>query len=198
MSKTIDFYFTPISPWTMLGMPTLRKLAADTKAKVNYKPVNIMELFTTANVKPVAERPEPIQKYRMIELQRWREYREIPINLKPKYFPTDPTLACKMIIAATDVNGDTGELAEAFLRGCWVEERDIADESAAVDIADVSGFDGKALLDSANSGDVQSVYEANTAEAINKGAWGSPSYVVDGELFWGQDRLPFVDRKLNG
>lgn len=196
MSKNIDYYFTPISPWTLLGTPTFRKLVADSNATVNYKPINIMELFATANVKPPGERPEPIQKYRLIELQRWREYRDIPLNLKPAHFPTNPTLACKMIIAAANANGDVGELTEAFLRACWLEERQVADESTATDIADACGFDGQALLVQANSDAPQATFDANTAEAIEKGAWGSPSYIVDGELFWGQDRLPFVEQKL--
>ena len=196
MPKTIDFYFTPVSPWTYLATPTLRSIAARRNATLRYKPVNIMELFATANVKPVGERPVPIQKYRLVNLARWREFRELPLNLEPRNWPTSPVLACKMIIAADADGADVGDLSFAFMRACWAEDLDVADEASAVEIADACGLDGRALRDSTGDTAVQSVFERNTTEALEHGVWGTPSMVVDGELFWGQDHLDILDWRL--
>ncbi len=198
MTKAVDFYFTPISPWTYLGTPTLRAAAARTGATVRFKPVDIMQLFATANVKPVGQRPEPIRKYRLVDLKRWSEHRALASNLHPKHFPTSPLLACRMIVAASRSGADVADLSEAYMRACWSEERDVADERTAVEIADACGLDGTALRGQADSPEVESQFQANTQEALGQGVWGSPSYVVDGELFWGQDRLELLERKLAG
>jgi 2-hydroxychromene-2-carboxylate isomerase len=196
MSKTIDFYFVPVSPWTYLATPSLREVAKRHGATLRYKPVNVMALFATAGIQPVGERPEPIQRYRLLELRRWSERRGMPLNLNPAHFPTSPVLACNMIIAAAAQGHDVGDLSFAFMRACWAEERNVADEATAIEIASACGLDGAALRHAADDSDVASAFEANTAEAIGHGAWGVPSMVVDGELFWGQDRVEFVERRL--
>lgn len=198
MPKTIDFYFSPVSPWTYLATPTLRAIAERRGATLRYKPVNLMGLFATANVKPLGERPEPIQRYRLVNLARWREFRDLPLNLHPQHWPTSPVLACKMMIAAEADGADLGDLSFAYMRACWAENKDIADETTAIAIADACGFDGRTLREKADRAAVQSTFEANTAEAIGHGAWGVPSMVVDGELFWGQDQLEILDWRLAG
>lgn len=198
MSKIIDFYFTPVSPWTYLGTPTLREIAARHGCEIRYKPVNIAALFASAGVKPLGERPEPIQKYRLVNLARWRDRRGMLLNLQPKHFPTSPVLAAKMIVAAGANGADVGDLSFAFMRACWAEERDVADADTARAIADSCGFDGAALRQQAERQNTQDIFESNTQEALGHGAWGSPSYVIDGELFWGQDTLELLDWRLSG
>ena len=199
MPSTVDFYFSPVSPWTYLGMPRFRAITAKYGAEVNYKPVDMVQLFASAAVKPVKERPEPIRRNRMAELGRWRRHLGMKLNLEPKYFPTSPTLANKMIIAAVlagDKARDVGALAEGYLRACWVEERNLAEEATVVAVADECGFAGRSLREAAEQPAVAAAFAANTKEALARYVWGSPSYVVDGELFFGQDRLFFVEEKL--
>ena len=198
MPKTVDFYFTTISPYSYFAAAPFREMAARTGAEARYKPVNIMALFAFGGAKPLAERPEPARRYRMLELKRWRAYRGVPLNLEPKYFPTNPTLSCKVIVAAAAEGRDVAPLTEALLRACWAEEKDVGDPATVAAIAGDCGLDGAALLEAAESAAVESAFQANTDEAIGHGAWGVPSFVVDGELFWGQDRLEFVERKLTG
>jgi len=199
MPSTVDFYFSPVSPWTYLGMPRFRAMTAKYGAVVNYKPVDMAQLFASAGVKPVKERPEPIRRNRMTELARWRRHLGMKLNLEPKYFPTSPLLANKMIIAAVlagDKARDVGALAQGYLRACWVEERNLADEATVVAVADECGFAGRSLREAAERPAVAAAFAANTKEALARCVWGSPSYVVDGELFFGQDRLFFVEAKL--
>jgi 2-hydroxychromene-2-carboxylate isomerase len=87
-------------------------------------------------------------------------------------------------------------LTGAVLRACWAEERNVADPDTLSAILRENGFDPEALMRHAQSAQVKATYEAYTKEAIDKGVFGAPSYIVDGELFWGQDRLDFVERAL--
>lgn len=198
MAKTVDFYFTPVSPWTYLGMPRFRAMTAKHRPVVRYKPVDMGPLFASAGVKPVKDRAEPLKRNRLNELKRWRAHLRMPLNTEPKHFPTSPLLASKMIIAARQAGHDVGALAEAYLRACWAEERDVGDEATAIAIANECGLDGRALRQAADSPEVQAEFEVNTKEALGRFVWGSPTYYVDGELFFGQDRLEFVERKLAG
>ena len=217
MPKTVDFYFTPVSPWTYLAMPRFRAMTANHRAVVRYKPVDMGPLFVSAGVKPLKERPEPLKRNRLNDLKRWRAHLGMPLNLEPKHFPTSPLLASKMIIAARQASEarqsrhyaeggalhapaghDVGALAEAYLRACWAEERDVGDEATAIAIANECGFDGRALREAADGPEVQAEFEANTKEALGRFVWGSPTCYVEGELFFGQDRLEFVERRLAG
>ncbi len=198
MPKTVDFYFTTISPYSYLAAAPFREMVARTGAEARYKPVDIMALFAFGGAKPLAERPEPIRRYRLLELKRWREHRGVPLTLEPKHFPTDPVPSCKAIVAAAAAGHDVAALTEAVLRACWAEEKDVADPATVAALADGCGLDGAALLEAAESDAIEAAFRANTDEAIGHGAWGVPSFVVDGELFWGQDRLEFVERRLTG
>lgn len=217
MSKTVDFYFTPVSPWTYLGMARFRAITAKHGAVVRYKPVDMGPLFASVGVKALKDRPEALKRNRLNDLKRWRTHLGIPLNLEPKFFPTSPVLASKMIVAARQAGEarpsarsaaggelrapaghDIGALADAYLRACWAEERNVGDEATAIAIAEECGFDGRALRRAADSSEVQAEFEANTEEALGRYVWGSPSYYIEDELFFGQDRLEFVERKLAG
>lgn len=196
MPKTVDFYFSTVSPWTYLGMPRFRRMTAKYGAMVNYKPVDMTRLFASAGVKSVKDRPEPLKRNRLNELRRWREHLGMALTLEPKYFPTSPVLAIRMVIAARQAKPDVGALVEAFLRACWAEERNVGDEATAIAIADECGLDGRALRKAADGAAVEAELEANTQEALARYVWGSPTYYIDGELFFGQDRLVFVEQVL--
>jgi 2-hydroxychromene-2-carboxylate isomerase len=132
----------------------------------------------------------------MAELQRWRDFLDVPLTLEPKYFPVDTIPASQLVVAADTLGHDPGPLAHAILRAVWAEERDIADPATLTAIADAAGFDGKALIAASADDDVRHRFDAFTQEAIDRDVFGSPTYIVNGDLFWGQDRLDFVDRAL--
>ncbi len=136
------------------------------------------------------------QAYRLAELERWRDFLGIELNIKPKFFPAKGWPASGMVTAAREQGLDGGKLTNACLRAVWIEERDIDDTDNLVTIAGECGMDGAALLAAAYSEAVVSVFDADTQEAIERQVFGAPTYIYKDELFWGQDRLDFLDRAL--
>ncbi|HEX9648067.1 MAG TPA: 2-hydroxychromene-2-carboxylate isomerase [Alphaproteobacteria bacterium] len=201
MADRIDYYLALSSPWTYLAGPRFKALARRNKLDVTFRPYNIMHVFGINGTKPVAQRPKPIQANRLRELGRWHAFLGMPLNLKPKFFPVDPTLAGKMLIAAqrTGAAGDKViDLSFAFLSACWAEERNLADDDTLVAIANDAGFDGGALLKSAKAGAADAEFDRNTEDALANDVFGSPTWMFMGELFWGQDRLEFLTRTVEG
>jgi 2-hydroxychromene-2-carboxylate isomerase len=198
MSKTIHYYFAPQSPYAYLGHQRLLRLAARYGAMVEPKPFDLGQVFEQSGGLPLAKRPVQRQAYRLHELRRWADHLGLPLNLQPKFMPVDQTPASLLLVAAREQAGadQALELAGAIMRAVWVEEQDIADMGTLRSLAEDCGFDGAALLVAAATTDTQHIYQAFTQEAIQGGVFGSPWYVIDGQPFWGQDRLDFVERQL--
>ncbi len=196
MPKVVDYYFTPISPWTYLGAARFREIAARQRAEVRVKPVKMAEVFSRTGGLPLAKRPPARQAYRLQELIRWRKHLGVEVNLHPAYFPVPDTLACRFILAAEAIGGDPLRLAEALGRATWAEERNIADTGTLQDVAQETGHDRITILAKAIEPTMDTRLDELTEEAIAKGVFGAPSYAVGEALFWGQDRLDFVERAL--
>lgn len=197
MSRSIDYYLALSSPWTYLAGPRFKNLVTRNDLAVTYKPYNIMHVFGLNGTKPVGQRPKPVQSNRLRELGRWHKHLGMDLNLHPAHFPVDPTRAGHMVIAA-QIQGiaqaSVIALADGFLAACWREERDLGDEATLVAVADNQGIDGTALLAAADGEDARAMFEKNTEDAIALEVFGSPTWVCDGEVFWGQDRLDFLTR----
>ena len=196
MSKTIDYYFFTISPFAYLGSGELERIARETGARINVRPVQVKTVFQETGGVPPAQRPQPRQDYRFVELARWSSERGLPLNKQPAHFPVPDQLSCAAIYAADDLGGDPLTLAHAILQACWAEERDVSDRATLHAIAGETGHDGDAVMAKAESQPLAQKVEQTTREAIGRGVFGSPWYLVDGEPFWGQDRLDLVARKL--
>lgn len=195
--KTIDYYFSPVSPWTHLGHARLREIAKRHGAAIAVKPVDYGRVFPVSGGLPLKQRPPQRQAYRMFELKRWRDFLGVPIRLEPKFFPVPADLAAKVIIAAQGSGAERQlDLAGAILKACWQEDRDISDAGTLTAIATEVGLDGAGLVAAAQGAAVQTEYDRLTQEAIDRQVFGAPTYLIDGEPFWGQDRLEFVDRAL--
>jgi 2-hydroxychromene-2-carboxylate isomerase len=198
MTKTIQYYFAPQSPYAYLGHGRLLRLATQYGAMVEPKPVDIGRVFAETGGLPLAKRAPERQAYRLEELKRWSDFLGLPLNLQPKFFPVDQTAASLLLVAARETAGadQALELAGAIMRAVWVEDQDIADMSTLHGLADDCGFDGAALMVASAASSTQQRYDAFTQEARAAGVFGAPWYVVDGQGFWGQDRLDFVERLL--
>ena len=198
MGKTVDYYFSPMSPWTYLGHARFADMARRHGALINAKPVDFGKVFPVSGGVPVAKRAPQRQAYRLVELARFRDHLKLPLNLQPKFFPVPADLAAQCIIAAGRSGGSEAamRLAGAILRACWAEERNIGDAETLGTICTEQGMDAAALAAAAQSEAVKAEYEANTQEAVSRNVFGAPSYVIAGEIFWGQDRLEFVERAL--
>lgn len=196
MTKRIDYYFAVISPWAYLGSIRLEEIARRHGAELNVLPVDYGRIFPASGGVPLAKRATQRQAYRLVELQRWRDYLAMPLTLRPKHFPTAESLAARMLVAARLAGHDAVRLAHSFMRGVWVEERDIADPATLLAIAAACHLDGAALLAAAEGDAAKATYSADTDAAIALGIFGAPSYVFNDEIFWGQDRLEFLERAL--
>lgn len=196
MGKTIDYYFSLVSPWTYLGARRLEEIAAAKGAVIRVKPVSLAKIFPQSGGLPLPKRAPQRQAYRLVELERWSKFLGEPITLHPAFFPADERLAAYCVIAAGETGGDPLKLAHAILRAVWVEERNIAEEETLAAILKETGHDPEAILSAAKEPSKEVAYDELSQEALEAGVFGSPSYVVEGELFWGQDRLDFLERAL--
>lgn len=197
MAKTVDYYFSPMSPWTYLGHARFQDIARRHGATIAVKPADYGRVFPVSGGLPVAKRAPQRQAYRLVELERWRKHLGVPMNIQPRYFPYDSRLAALAIIAAADPD-KAMRLAQAIMRGCWAEEKNMADEAEIVAAIRAVGLDSTTLLKQAHAPETARQFDAFTDEAIAHQIFGAPTYVYQGELFWGQDRLDFLDRALAG
>ena len=196
MAKLCEYYFAPQSPWAYLGHERLVSLAKTYSVQIDIKPCDLGKVFSVSGGLPLAKRAPQRQAHRLLELKRWSEYLQIPLNVQPKFFPVSGDVAAKLIIAAQLTHGtDVAlNLCGAVMRAVWVEEKNIADADTLAALGGTCGLDGKMLLKSSETASVQAAYDRCTSDAIAASVFGSPWYVVDGEGFWGQDRLDFVER----
>ena len=195
-AKSIDYYDSMSSPWTYLGHLRFEELCRRFGLTINHKPMDLLKVWSVSGGLPLRERAKQRQAYRHQELRSWREFLGIPCNLEPAFHPVADRRACYLVIAAMRQGLDWSRLSYALLRAVWVEERNIADHATLTAIAGENGMDGKALLAATEDEAVKAEYQANTDEALKLGVFGAPWYVIDGEPFWGQDRLDFVERAL--
>jgi 2-hydroxychromene-2-carboxylate isomerase len=197
MTKVVDYYFTPVSPYAYLGHDRFVAIAARHGASINVKPCDVGKIFSVSGGLPLKQRSSQRQAYRLTELERWPKFLGIPLNKQPKFFPVSGDLASKWILAAsTRGAADALKLTGALMRAVWVEDRDIADAGTLAAIASEQSLDPQVLVAIADAPDTGARYEALTQEAIGRQVFGAPTYVYRDELFWGQDRLDFLDREL--
>lgn len=193
----IQYYFAPQSPWTYLGHERFCALARDAGAQVEVLPADFGRVFPLSGGLPLAKRAAQRQAYRLVELKRFSAHLKMPLTLQPRHFPVAADPAARLIVATAVADGADAalRLTGAVLRAVWVQERDIADAPTLAALLAEQDLSAARLQESALPA-TQARYEAHTQRAIDAGVFGAPTYVVDGELFWGQDRLGFLARRL--
>ena len=196
MAASIDYFITSVSPWTYLGHDAARAVAARHGATLVPRPVNLGQMFGVSGQVALGERPAVRQRYRFIELQRYAEVRGKKMNFKPKHFPTNPALADHTICAIAADGGDPFDYMGRVFAAVWADELDVADEATIGALLSKSGFDAEAVIARAKTDEVAAIRQKNTEDAIAADATGVPSFVLNGEPFWGQDRLDMLDHVL--
>jgi len=198
MAHSTIYYMAPHSPWTYLGHARFVAMAKAAGAHIDLKPCDMGRVFAASGGLPLGKRSPQRQAYRLNELARWSAHLGLPLKPQPTFFPVPPDAAAKLIIAArTSLGSDAAlELAGAIMHGLWADDRNIADDATLAQIASGAGFDGANLMKSSQTAGVLAEYEKNTDDALAANVFGAPWYIVDGEGFWGQDRLDFVERAL--
>jgi len=195
---TIDYYISLNSPWTYLGSARFAAIAKKHDCTVNVKPAKFSEVFARTGGLPLVKRAPERRAYRIMDLKRWRDHLGIPINIEPKYFPSDEAPGTRLVLAAKLQGKDAHRLATEIGKALWEMEQNIAEPAALAAAAERAGLDAAAIREAGPSdAELDGMHDALTAEAVNRGVFGAPSYVLpSGEIFWGQDRLEFLDRAL--
>jgi 2-hydroxychromene-2-carboxylate isomerase len=168
------------------------EVAAAHDLKVNHKPVVLVDLFSETGGLPLLKRHPVRQRYRMVELMRWGDKRGLQFKLEPANWPFNARLADGMVIAAIEAGHDPDPFLQRAFPAVWERELNLGDAATLVGLADDSGLPGKALVERSASEAIGKIYERNREDAIAADVFGSPAYVLDGEVFWGQDRIELL------
>jgi len=199
MAVLIDYYVSLNSPWTHLGAARIEALAAQHGAELRIWPVDFGTIFAGSGGLPLPKRSPQRQAYRMQELQRWRDALGIPIKLQPKHFPANELPGAAAVIALRETQGHAPaiRLAHRILKALWQEDQDTGDAATLAALMRDCGIDADALLRLAEDPRWLEQRKADTAAALERGVFGAPSYVIGEDIFWGQDRLEFVTKRLS-
>ena len=197
MPLAFDCYYSLSSPWAYFAGPKLQDVARRHNAVVTFKPYDFQDVAPRNGGVPLLTRPDPRRDYHAVELDRWSRHLGMPLNLKPRHYPpSDNKTPGHTVIAAQRQGLDAARLSHAILRALWAEERDVSLPRTRIDIANDCGMDGAALIAAETSAPVVAEYKRNSDEALEYGVFGAPTYRFDSVLYWGQDRLDFLDRAL--
>lgn len=198
MTLHVDYYASLNSPWTHLGAARLMAMVARHGATVRIYPVDFGTIFPASGGLPLPKRSPLRQAYRLQELERWRRFLAIPIQLTPRSFPTNERPAAHCVIAVRETVGDAPAIALAHrvLKALWEEEADTGDQGTLATLIGDVGLDAPSVLQQADEERWASRRVADTDAALARGVFGAPSYVIGEEIFWGQDRLEFLERRL--
>ena len=196
MSRTVDYYFTLASPWAYLGHKPFLDIARQHGVTIKYRPVDLGEVFPHTGGLPLPKRHPARQKYRILELQRWREARGVPLKITPKHWPFPAATANRTIVAIAQSGKDPGAYTQRAFEGVWARDEDLSQDATLVSLLNECGHDGAKTLEAAKSDTVGAIYAKSAEDAVAGNIIGSPCYVLDGEVFWGQDRLALLESAL--
>ena len=198
MTKQVEYFMSPPSPYAYMGHDRFVAIAKAHDAEVVFKPFDIAKVFSVSGGLPVGQRSAQRQAYRLVELQRWSTHLNKQLNLHPAFFPVPGDPSAKLLIAAQTAHGTDAALTLAGALGLalWAEEKNIADAESLAAIADSCGLPGQQLVATSLTDSVAAAYARNTEEAIAAQVFGVPWFRINGESFWGQDRLEFVEQAL--
>lgn len=200
----LDCFYSLSSPWAYFAGPQLQDIVRRHGVKLVLKPYDFQAVVPHTGGIPLKTRPEARRSYHALELARWRDYLGMPLNLEPAHYPKgqhpDPNwnkYPGWMVIAAQLQGLDAFPLSHALLRALWAEERDTAEAAVRIAVANEAGYDGAALHALEQAAATLTEYQAFSDEAVRLGVFGAPIFILNGERFWGQDRLNFVERALD-
>jgi 2-hydroxychromene-2-carboxylate isomerase len=198
MKLHIDYYVSLNSPWTHLGAARIEAMAMANNASMRIYPVDFGTIFAASGGLPLPKRSPQRQAYRLQELARWRDHLGIPIHVEPEFFPANdlPSGCCVIALRETVGEQPAIKLAHRVLKAVWQEQKNPGDPAVLAELINEIGLDADQLMQLASDPKWADRRAADAQAALAKGVFGAPSYVIGDEIFWGQDRLEFVERRL--
>lgn len=192
----IDYYYAPISGYAYLGEPRLKALAKRMEVTIRYRPVDIAAVFKASETVPPFAQSEARLSYRFEDMERWAAKLGLPIIAKPPHWPVPVGLACGVIYAADALGADTGAASFAMLKGVYADGKNMSEPADVWAALTAAGLDADALMKMAETDEVAAMAAAATEEAIRLKVFGSPTYIFNGQRFFGQDRIDFLEDAL--
>ncbi|MFT5342012.1 MAG: 2-hydroxychromene-2-carboxylate isomerase [Paracoccaceae bacterium] len=194
----IEYFYSAHSAFAYLGSKRLLQMCADHGCRLRHRPINLGLVVEAVGGRPFAGRSqEHVDYYFGREIERWAEWRKVPIiSYRPTYHSNPLELGNGLLIAAAEAGEDVDHLSHLVLEAHWREDADIADPVTLARIATSMGLDAEVLLAAAMSAPVQALHQRYTQEAINRSVFGSPTYFMNGDMFYGQDRLEMLERAI--
>lgn len=196
--RRIEYFYSAHSAFAYLGSARLMKICRDNNCVLEHRPIDLRPVIHGVGGLPVNGRTRAHVDYFFgREIERWAEWRGVDIiSHRPTHHDNPLDLPNGMLIAAARQSSDVDGLAHAFLQAHWRDDADLADAQTLAALAKSIGIDDAPLLEAALSAPVQRQHQANTLEAIERSVFGSPTYVLDGDMFYGQDHLEMLERAL--
>ena len=201
--KTVDFYFDYSSTNSYFAAFMLPDICRRQGAAVNWMPLHLAAMFRGTGFDVMAMPPRKA-RYLWRDHQRFAEFTGLPFR-KPSRFPIKTSIVLRATLMVPSLAGGApddyttdamGRFAQAAMRAYWERDEDIADSAVISSIARSVSIDGELLTAAAGSDDARSRLAAVTDQAIARGVFGAPMFIVENEMFWGKDRLDFVERLL--
>ncbi len=198
MALHIDYYASLNSPWTYMAAARIEALAAKYHATMRIWPVDFGTIFAGSGGLPLPKRSPQRQAYRLQEMARWKAELGLPFNIQPKHFPTSEALSAACCVALRETMGDAPaiRLAHRVLKALWEEEQNPGDEATLARLIGECGLDATKVIALGKEPRWAEMRERDTAAALARGVFGAPSFVIGNDIFWGQDRLMFVEKRL--
>ena len=190
----VEYYYSIASPFSYLALERFLSLVKKYNLEIEEKPLDLVgKIFSNTGGLPVPKRHPSRQKYRLIEIDRVAKKFNVKINKQPKFFPpSDPHLPAKFVIAACK-KGDKLRFGKMCLEYIWSLEKDISDYKILEEICEKLKLNFEEIKNLALSDEIDLKYKKNSKDAIDQNVFGAPSYVLENEIFWGQDRLEYLE-----
>jgi len=188
---TIEYFYSAHSAYAYLGAEKLAQICADYDCTLLHRPIYLSPVIEAAGAQPFGSRSQAHADYFFgREIERWANYRGVDIiDYRPTHHDNPLTLANGLIIAAEQAGAQVDALSYAILQAHWRDDADYADADALAGLVAGLGMEATPLLDAAMSAPIQALHNQYTQSAITRSVFGSPTYFLDGDMFYGQDRL---------
>ncbi len=196
MTRAIEFHFDFVSPYSYLAITQLPALARQHGAEIVYKPFRLLELMKLVGNRPTTIECKNKQRYAGADLGRWAARYGVSLRRNPHQRKFDTALLLRGALVAAD-DGDAAAYVSEVFGAMWNGERDLSERAELLGVLKQAGLAGEKLLERAASDDVVARLDRETAAAAERGLFGSPSFVIGDEIFFGNDRLEFVAAALS-
>jgi 2-hydroxychromene-2-carboxylate isomerase len=193
MAPRLEYFFDYVSPFSYLADSQVPAIVERTGADIVYRPFLLGGVMQASGNSPPITVPNK-GKYMFADIARWLARYQIELKMNP-HFPVNTVKAMRGALVALE-DGCFPAYHAALFKATWRDEQNVGDADTLRALLDAAGLDGSAILARTDEPAIKELLKTNTAEAVERGAFGAPTFFVDGEMFFGNDRLDFLEEKL--